>query len=153
LCYCIPLVYRIESNFIAINTNSEFNKPLTLNQKKKLKAKLKKLKTQEIQNDVKSESSNSNLPVNMNQLALDTSAELESMSSTTFEDFENSCTRTKKPLTPPSPHKNTLDRTLEDTGSAESSGQSIKENRRFEPVDSPKKKLDESDADIRVVFN
>jgi hypothetical protein len=142
---------KLDSEFIVADASVKFptisvsspDKPLTANQKKKLKAKLKKQALNGVEHDdemitddhglVKTNSAESMDvepmdPVGLESLQLQSgdSMDLESVSSSVLERQEGyEKFRAEQPPTPPSPHKNAFDRLFYDTGSIESSSQSV----------------------------
>jgi hypothetical protein len=160
---------------VARNEVTTMDKPLTANQKKKLKAKQKKQALKEAQNgdDVMMtddhpdfQKADCSEPMEIEptqapdsdglaalQLQSNESMDLESVSSSVLENedgFEQ-C-RAEQPPTLPSPHKNTFDRLPEDTGSVESSSQSFPKDTIPPPTfgDSLIEKLEPQDQDRQI---
>jgi hypothetical protein len=130
------------------STTSLMDKPLTANQKKKLKAKRKKQAIKDSQQaddmmmtdeqpglqdadstesmDIEPTQTPDSVGLASLKIQSNDSMDLESVSSSVLENedgFESY--RAEQPPTPPSPHKNAFDRLPEDTGSIESSSQSF----------------------------
>jgi serine/threonine protein kinase len=142
------------SNFSkSINTTSIAAKPLTQNQKKKLKAKLKKLLENKLSIGAESmDIEAKDICLEELKLENDDSMDLESASSGALNSDSYVKFRAEQPPTPPSPHKNAFDRLLEDTGSIDSS-ESIKHEDPPETtsiIDDRKSMIEDEDISILV---
>jgi serine/threonine protein kinase len=105
---------------------------LNAKQRKRQKQKLKKKALKEANKASETSESISSVPNSATAATdegMDHDMDLESVSSREFEKQDLIERAHQQPPTPPSPHKNTFDRALEDTGSVEGSSQSI----QYEP--------------------
>lgn len=144
--------------------NANTSPKLSANQKKKMKAKQKKLDSSQMDID---KISSPLTQLELTTLDIELNSSKAGLGVDSIELDEDLATKTSshhtpagspgrlvvaQPSTPPSPHKNTIDRTLEETGSADTSSQSIQHiQRQFDPI-LDEKPIVNSDHSIKVLM-